>query len=82
MSPMPLRGIAVASATAVTAVGSVVGVASGSSAQSNDAQAATADATLLADLPAGQQAQVQTVSLTRQADAVAVQADASDRTGA
>ncbi|MFE3167549.1 lytic transglycosylase domain-containing protein [Streptomyces sp. NPDC059224] len=82
MSPMPLRGIAVASATAVTAVGSVVGVASGSSAQSNDAQAATADATLLADLPAGQQAQVQTVSLTRQADAVAVQADASARKGA
>ncbi|MER7938553.1 MULTISPECIES: transglycosylase SLT domain-containing protein [unclassified Streptomyces] len=78
MSPMPLRGLAVASATAVTAVGSVVGVASGSSAQNNDAQPAT-DATLLADLPAGQQAQVQTASLTRQADAVAVQADASAR---
>ncbi|MEU2617719.1 lytic transglycosylase domain-containing protein [Streptomyces sp. NPDC007157] len=80
MSPMPLRGFAVASATAVTAVGSVVGVASGSSAQNNDAQAATATgATLLADLPADQQAQVQTASLTQQADAVAVQADASAR---
>ncbi|MEV7320665.1 lytic transglycosylase domain-containing protein [Streptomyces sp. NPDC093970] len=79
MSPMPLRGLAVASATAVTAVGSVVGVASGSSAQNNDARAAVDDATLLADLPAGQQAQVQTASLTRQADAMAVQADASAR---
>ncbi|MGW7242739.1 aggregation-promoting factor C-terminal-like domain-containing protein [Streptomyces sp. NPDC054804] len=79
VSPMPLRGLAVASATAVTAVGSVVGVASGSSAQNNDAQAAATDATLLADLPADQQAQVQTASLTQQADAVAVQADASAR---
>ncbi|MFG3019832.1 lytic transglycosylase domain-containing protein [Streptomyces sp. NPDC048254] len=79
VSPMPLRGFAVASATAVTAVGSVVGVASGSSAQNNDAQAPATDATLLADLPAGQQAQVQTASLTQQADAVAVQADASAR---
>ncbi|MEU9152868.1 lytic transglycosylase domain-containing protein [Streptomyces sp. NPDC048417] len=82
MSPMPLRGIAVASATAVTAVGSVVGVASGSSAQNNDAQAPTTGATLLADLPEGQQAQVQTASLTQQADAVAVQADASARKNA
>ncbi|MGW7423912.1 aggregation-promoting factor C-terminal-like domain-containing protein [Streptomyces sp. NPDC054813] len=79
VSPMPLRGFAVASATAVTAVGSVVGVASGSSAQNNDAQAAATGATLLADLPADQQAQVQTASLTQQADAVAVQADASAR---
>jgi hypothetical protein len=67
----------VASATAVTAVGSVVGVASGSTAQTNDAETTAADSTLLADIPAGQQAQVQTASLTQQADAQAIAADAS-----
>ncbi|MEU3978675.1 lytic transglycosylase domain-containing protein [Streptomyces sp. NPDC026672] len=77
MSRISVRGFAVASATAVTAVGSVVGVASGSTAQTNDAEAMAADATLLADIPAGQQAQVQTASLTQQADAQAIQADAS-----
>ncbi|WP_097275313.1 transglycosylase SLT domain-containing protein [Streptomyces sp. TLI_55] len=66
-----------ASATAVTAVGSVVGVASGSTAQTNDAEATAAETTLLADIPAGQQAQVQTASLTQQAHVQAVQADAS-----
>ncbi|MFE2063524.1 transglycosylase SLT domain-containing protein [Streptomyces sp. NPDC059467] len=78
MSRISVRGFAVASATAVTAVGSVVGVASGSVAQpNNDAEATAADTTLLADLPAGEQATVQTASLTQQADAVAIQADAS-----
>ncbi|GGJ09379.1 transglycosylase SLT domain-containing protein [Streptomyces brasiliensis] len=78
MSRISVRGFAVVSATAVTAVGSVVGVASGSTAQGNDAEATAADATtLLADIPAGQQAQVQTASLTQQADAQAIQADAS-----
>ncbi|MFK4098820.1 transglycosylase SLT domain-containing protein [Streptomyces sp. NPDC019531] len=77
MSPISVRGFAVASATAVTAVGSVVGVASGSVAQPNDAEATAADTTLLADIPAGQQAQVQTVSLTQQADTQAIAADAS-----
>jgi hypothetical protein len=69
----------VASATAVTAVGSVVGVASGSvaQAQNNDAETTAADTTLLADIPTGEQAQVQTASLTQQADAQAIQADAS-----
>jgi flagellar biosynthesis GTPase FlhF len=67
----------VASATAVTAVGSVVGVASGSTAQNNDAEATASGTTLLADIPAGQQAQVQTASLTQQADAQAIAADAS-----
>jgi hypothetical protein len=67
----------VASATAVTAVGSVVGVASGSTAQINDAETTAADSTLLADIPAGQQAQVQTESLTAQADVQAIAADAS-----
>ncbi|MBJ6640167.1 MULTISPECIES: aggregation-promoting factor C-terminal-like domain-containing protein [unclassified Streptomyces] len=77
MSRISVRGFAVASATAVTAVGSVVGVASGSTAQNNDAEATAADTTLLADIPAGQQAQVQTASLTQQADAQAIAADAS-----
>jgi hypothetical protein len=75
VSPISVRGFAVASATAVTAVGSVVGVASGSTAQTNDAEATAADSTLLADIPAGQQAQVQTASLTQQADAQAIAAD-------
>lgn len=78
VSRISVRGFAVASATAVTAVGSVVGVASGSTAaQNNDAEALAADATLLADIPAGQQAQVQAASLTQQADAQAIVADAS-----
>ncbi|MDT0434433.1 MULTISPECIES: lytic transglycosylase domain-containing protein [Streptomyces] len=77
MSRISVRGFAVASATAVTAVGSVVGVASGSVAQNNDAETTAADATLLADIPAGQQAQVQTASLTQQAETQAIAADAS-----
>jgi hypothetical protein len=77
VSPISVRGFAAASATAVTAVGSVVGIASGSSAQPGGTEATAVGATLLADIPAGQQAQVQTESLTQQADAQAVQADAS-----
>ncbi|MFF4748828.1 transglycosylase SLT domain-containing protein [Streptomyces sp. MMS24-I2-30] len=77
VSRISVRGFAVASATAVTAVGSVVGVASGSVAQNNDADPTATDATLLADIPAGHQAQVQTASLTQQADAQAIAADAS-----
>ncbi|MYQ64064.1 lytic transglycosylase domain-containing protein [Streptomyces sp. SID4950] len=77
VSRISVRGFAVASATAVTAVGSVVGVASGSVAQNNDAETTAADATLLADIPAGQQAQVQTASLTQQAETQAIAADAS-----
>ncbi|MEU4655321.1 lytic transglycosylase domain-containing protein [Streptomyces sp. NPDC023723] len=78
MSRISVRGFAVASATAVTAVGSVVGVASGSTMQgtNNDAEATASGTTLLADIPAGQQAQVQTASLTQQADAQAIAADA------
>lgn len=77
MSRISVRGFAVASATAVTTVGAVVGVASGSTAQpaSNEAGAAVGDATLLADIPAGQQAQVQTASLTQQAQTQAIAAD-------
>ena len=73
VSRISVRGFAVASATAVTTVGAVVGVAAGSpAAASNDNfEATAADTTLLADIPAGQQAQVQTASLTQQADAQA-----------
>ncbi|MFE5818039.1 transglycosylase SLT domain-containing protein [Streptomyces sp. NPDC056479] len=77
VSPISVRGFAVASATAVTAVGSVVGVASGSTAQNNDAEATAADSTLLADIPAGQQAQVQFESMSAQADVQAIAADTS-----
>ncbi|MGA4851014.1 lytic transglycosylase domain-containing protein [Streptomyces sp. G5(2025)] len=77
VSRISVRGFAVASATAVTTVGAVVGVASGNTQPSNtnDFEAAASDATLLAEIPAGQQAQVQTVSLTQQADAQAMAAD-------
>ncbi|MFE9626885.1 transglycosylase SLT domain-containing protein [Streptomyces sp. NPDC006527] len=77
MSRISVRGFAVASATAVTAVGSVVGVASGSTAQTNDAETTASDSTLLADIPVGQQAQVQTASLTQQASVQAIAADES-----
>ncbi|MFJ4570413.1 lytic transglycosylase domain-containing protein [Streptomyces sp. NPDC088846] len=79
MSRISVRGFAVASATAVTTVGAVVGVASGSTpaADDNNFEATAADTTLFADIPAGQQAQVQTASLTQQADAQASAADAA-----
>ncbi|MCT9089560.1 lytic transglycosylase domain-containing protein [Streptomyces sp. ASQP_92] len=84
MSRISVRGFAVASATAVTTVGAVVGVAAGSPAvASNDNfEATAADTTLLADIPAGQQAQVQTASLTQQADAQAAQASAAAKKSA
>ncbi|WP_053851219.1 transglycosylase SLT domain-containing protein [Streptomyces sp. NRRL B-24085] len=83
MSRNSARGFAVVSATAVTTVGAVMGVAQAGTAQSGDEAAAPAgDATLLADIPAGAQAQVQTVSLTRQADTQAVAADAVARKSA
>lgn len=77
VSRISVRGFAVASATAVTTVGAVVGVASGATAQVSDDnfEATAADTTLLADIPAGQQAQVQTASLTQQAEAQASAAD-------
>ncbi|MEU6126439.1 lytic transglycosylase domain-containing protein [Streptomyces sp. NPDC047123] len=77
MSRISVRGFAVASATAVTTVGAVVGVASGDTQPSNtnDLEATASEATLLAEIPAGQQAQVQTASLTQQADAQAMAAD-------
>ncbi len=75
VSRISVRGFAVASATAVTTVGAVVGVAAGNPAPSNDNfEATAADATLLADIPAGQQAQVQVASLQQQAEAQAIAA--------
>ncbi len=80
MSRISVRGLAVASATAVTAVGAVTGVASGSTSSSgDDAEATASGATLLADIPAGAQAQVQTASLAQQADSQAIAADATAR---
>uniref|UniRef100_A0AAU2UWB4 Lytic transglycosylase domain-containing protein n=1 Tax=Streptomyces sp. NBC_00003 TaxID=2903608 RepID=A0AAU2UWB4_9ACTN len=83
-SRISVRGFAVASATAVTTVGAVVGVAAGGpAAASNDNfEATAADATLLADIPADQQAQVQTASLTQQADAQSAQASAAAKKSA
>ncbi|MFI6104497.1 transglycosylase SLT domain-containing protein [Streptomyces sp. NPDC051310] len=78
MSRISVRGFAVASATAVTTVGAVVGVASGNAQPSdNNFEAAAADTTLLADIPVGQQAQVQVSSLTQQAEAQAAAADSA-----
>lgn len=76
VSRISVRGFAVASATAVTTVGAVVGVAAGNQPglDGSNTQATAADATI-ADLPAGQQAQVQTASLTQQADDQSTQAD-------
>ncbi|ALC27791.1 MULTISPECIES: aggregation-promoting factor C-terminal-like domain-containing protein [Streptomyces] len=85
MSRISVRGFAVASATAVTTVGAVVGVAAGGAPaadDNNNFEAAAADTTLLADIPAGQQAQVQTASLTQQADAQASAADAAAKKSA
>ncbi|EDY66942.2 secreted protein [Streptomyces pristinaespiralis ATCC 25486] len=83
VSRISVRGFAVASATAVTTVGAVVGVASGNTQPSGDnLEATAADATLLADIPMGQQAQIQVSSLTQQADAQAAAADAAAKKSA
>ncbi|MEV8534499.1 transglycosylase SLT domain-containing protein [Streptomyces sp. NPDC051211] len=80
MSRISVRGFAVASATAVTTVGAVVGVATGD--PSNDLETTASGATLLADIPVGEQASVQTASLTQQADAIALSADADAKKSA
>ncbi|MBO7935397.1 MULTISPECIES: aggregation-promoting factor C-terminal-like domain-containing protein [Streptomyces] len=83
MSRNPVRGFAVVSATAVTAIGSVVGVAQAGTGQPGDAaQAPAGDSVLLADLPLGQQAQVRSAALGQQAQAQAVAADATARKSA
>lgn len=71
-----VRGFAVASATAVTTVGAVVGVASGGQqGTAEPAELAAADATLLADIPVGGNTETQTTSLSQQAD---TQSDAAN----
>ncbi|SEF80126.1 Transglycosylase SLT domain-containing protein [Actinacidiphila yanglinensis] len=83
MSRISVRGLAVASATAVTTVGAVVGVASGADQGSGTAEQpveAAGTTTLLADIPAGQQ--VQQASLTEQVQAQSDAADASARQSA
>ncbi|MGW0753872.1 aggregation-promoting factor C-terminal-like domain-containing protein [Streptomyces sp. NPDC002587] len=80
MSRISVRGFAVASATAVTTVGAVVGVATGD--PTNDLETTASGATLLTDIPVGDQAQVQSGSLTQQADAIAHAADADAKRSA
>ncbi|MFJ4983981.1 transglycosylase SLT domain-containing protein [Streptomyces sp. NPDC088732] len=80
MSRISVRGFAVASATAVTTVGAVVGVASGSEQPGLQPVAATDATTVLADIPAGQQ--VQQASLTQQVQAQTDAADATARKAA
>ncbi|OEJ33521.1 transglycosylase domain-containing protein [Streptomyces subrutilus] len=81
MSRISVRGFAVASATAVTTVGAVVGVATGDP-TSNDLETTASGATLLTDIPVGDQAEVQTASLTQQADTIAHAADADAKRSA
>ncbi|MFJ6794642.1 transglycosylase SLT domain-containing protein [Streptomyces sp. NPDC091268] len=81
VSRISVRGFAVASATAVTTVGAVVGVATGDPA-SNDLETTASGTTLLADIPVGDHAQVQNASLTQQADAIAHAADADAKRSA
>jgi hypothetical protein len=76
-----VRGVAVASATAVTAVGAVVGAASGSqgaAVQTVD----VASASLLADVPSGVSAQSVSDAFAHQADAQQVAADAAAKKAA
>jgi hypothetical protein len=75
VSRISVRGLAVASATAVTTVGAVVGVASGAEngGSTNEPVEAAGTTTLLADIPEGNQ--VQQASLTEQIQA---QSDAAD----
>ncbi|MFG2342151.1 transglycosylase SLT domain-containing protein [Streptomyces yangpuensis] len=80
MSRISVRGFAVASATAVTTVGAVVGVATGD--PTNDLETTASGATLLADIPVGDQAEVQSASLTQQADTIAHAADADAKRSA
>ncbi|MFJ6724510.1 transglycosylase SLT domain-containing protein [Streptomyces sp. NPDC091281] len=82
MSGTAVRGLAVMSATAVTTVGAVVGVSQAGTVEHSAAADGTGASTLLADLPAGQQAQVQSASLTQQAGAQAIAADAVARKSA
>jgi hypothetical protein len=82
VSRISVRGFAVASATAVTTVGAVVGTASGAAQPTaiQPVSAADATSTVLADIPAG--TQVQQASLTQQVQGQADAADAAARKAA
>ncbi|MEU2626149.1 MULTISPECIES: lytic transglycosylase domain-containing protein [Kitasatospora] len=81
MTRISVRGVAVASATAVTAVGAVVGAASGSEGTTTQT-VDVASATLLADVPSGAQAQTISDNFARQASAQQVSADAAAKKAA
>ena len=76
MSRISVRGIAVASATAVTTVGAVVGVASGSEPTAAATQP-VADAVTLDNIAGPQQPDALSASLTEQAQIQQAQAEAS-----
>jgi hypothetical protein len=80
VSRISVRGLAVASATAVTTVGAVVGVASGAEGGTSQPVEAVGTTTLLADIPEG--GQVQQASLTEQVQAQSDAADATARQSA
>jgi hypothetical protein len=77
---MSVRGFAVASATAVTTVGAAMGVASGDErgqgTSTDELEVVAADETLLAEIPAGTNAQLHTTSLTQQAEEQSLAAEA------
>ncbi|MFI7354868.1 transglycosylase SLT domain-containing protein [Streptomyces avidinii] len=78
-----VRGLAVVSATAVTAVGAVTGVVADSGGRpGNNTEAMASDTMLLAGIPAGQQGRVQAALLAQQADTQAVAADTTARKAA
>ncbi|GAA0680791.1 transglycosylase SLT domain-containing protein [Kitasatospora atroaurantiaca] len=81
MTRISVRGVAVASATAVTAVGAVVGVASGSEG-TNTQTVDVAGATLLAELPTGGHAQTISDNFRHQATAQQASADAAAKKAA
>ncbi|QKW18313.1 transglycosylase SLT domain-containing protein [Kitasatospora sp. NA04385] len=82
MTRISVRGVAVVSATAVTAVGAVVGAAAGSEGGAAVQTVDVASATLLADAPTGAQAQNVSDGIGRQADAQQVSADTAAKKAA
>ncbi|MGW6913768.1 aggregation-promoting factor C-terminal-like domain-containing protein [Kitasatospora sp. NPDC054939] len=82
MTRISVRGVAVASATAVTAVGAVVGVASGSEGGKSTQTIDLAGATLLAEVPSGAQAQTISDNFSQQASAQQASADAAAKKAA
>ncbi|MCG6499396.1 transglycosylase SLT domain-containing protein [Kitasatospora sp. A2-31] len=81
MTRISVRGVAVASATAVTAVGAVVGMASGSEGKTTQT-VDVAGATLLAEVPSGAQAQTISDNIGTQASAQQAAAEAAAKAAA